>query len=191
MSQHLVGPFDVATSAPRVVENFLDMAHFGFVHEGWLGEPGHAEVPPFTVTRSDHGLQASGCRAWQPRSNLCATEGSWVDYGYQVPAPYCAVLEKAPDAQAGWREGIALFVLPIDDEHARAWFALAMPAEAGEAAAIEAFQRTIFEQDRPVLESQRPRRLPLRGELHSAADRLSSAYRRWLIDLGVRCGVQD
>lgn len=33
----LSGPFDVATSAPRVVENFLDTAHFGFVHEGFLG----------------------------------------------------------------------------------------------------------------------------------------------------------
>ena len=27
------GPYDVATSAPRIVENFLDMAHFGYVHE--------------------------------------------------------------------------------------------------------------------------------------------------------------
>src|SRR5256885_16533311 len=31
------GPYDVAASAPRIIENFLDMSHFGFVHEGWLG----------------------------------------------------------------------------------------------------------------------------------------------------------
>ena len=31
------GPYDVATSAGRIVENFLDLAHFGFVHEGLLG----------------------------------------------------------------------------------------------------------------------------------------------------------
>ncbi len=28
------GPYDVATSGPRIVENFLDMGHFSFVHEG-------------------------------------------------------------------------------------------------------------------------------------------------------------
>ena len=44
----ICGPYDVATSAPRVVENFLDMAHFGFIHEVWWvrGMP-----PPSTTTR--------------------------------------------------------------------------------------------------------------------------------------------
>jgi hypothetical protein len=41
-----------------------------------------------------------------------------------------------------------------------------------------------------VLESQRPRRLPLTGgELHSAADRLSAAYRRYLRQQGITFGV--
>lgn len=184
-----VGPFDIATSAPRVVENFLDMAHFAFVHEGWLGDRGHAEVAPFTVEQTPEGLHARGCRAWQPRSNLQSTEGSWVDYDYRVPAPYAAVLEKAPDAQAGWREAIALLVCPQDDEHCRAWFRLALPDAGSADEAIAAFQHTIFGQDQPVLESQRPRRLPLTGEVHCAADRLSTAYRRHLAALGVICGV--
>ncbi len=54
------GPYEVATSAGRIVENFLDMAHFGFVHEGWLGMrqlpegvAGQAtEIPPYQV--EDH-----------------------------------------------------------------------------------------------------------------------------------------
>jgi len=184
-----VGPFDVATSAPRVVENFLDMAHFGFVHEGWLGERSHGEVPPYTVDVTPEGLHAHGCRAWQPRSNLQSTEGSWVDYEYRVPAPYTAVLEKAPDAQQGWREGIALFICPQDEERSRAWFRLAVPDWDSSDEQVAAFQHTIFAQDQPVLESQRPRRLPLSGEVHSAADRMSSAYRRWLRERGVACGV--
>jgi hypothetical protein len=45
-------------------------------------------------------------------------------------------------------------------------------------------------QDRPVLESQRPRRLPLTGgEVHSAADRSAAAYRRYLKGLGITFGV--
>jgi phenylpropionate dioxygenase-like ring-hydroxylating dioxygenase large terminal subunit len=33
------GSYDIATSAPRLIENFLEMAHFSFVHDGWLGSP--------------------------------------------------------------------------------------------------------------------------------------------------------
>ena len=56
---------------------------------------------------------------------------------------------------------------------------------------LRAFQAGIFGEDRPVLESQRPRLLPLRegGEAHSAADRLSAAYRRYLLELEITYGV--
>jgi phenylpropionate dioxygenase-like ring-hydroxylating dioxygenase large terminal subunit len=185
-----VGPYDVATSAPRIVENFLDMAHFGFVHAGWLGDASQAAVPDYTVTADDAGVHARGCRAWQPRSNLASTTGSWVDYDYDVPAPYTALLQKAPDAQAGWRESIALFVCPVEPEASRVWFRLAVPDFQESEASIRAFQDTIFAQDKPVLESQRPRRLPLSaGEVHCAADRTSAAYRRWLRHNGITFGV--
>ena len=56
---------------------------------------------------------------------------------------------------------------------------------------MRAFQDAIFGQDRPVLESQRPRRLPLdpRAELHCAADRASAAYRRHLRATGIAFGT--
>jgi vanillate O-demethylase monooxygenase subunit len=53
------------------------------------------------------------------------------------------------------------------------------------------FQDRIFEQDRPILESQRPELLPLdlQAELHLRSDRTAIAYRRWLAQLGVRTGA--
>ena len=54
----LCGPYDVATSAPRIVENFLDMAHFGFVHEGWLGAREHPAIPDYRVEEHEHGFSA-------------------------------------------------------------------------------------------------------------------------------------
>jgi phenylpropionate dioxygenase-like ring-hydroxylating dioxygenase large terminal subunit len=56
---------------------------------------------------------------------------------------------------------------------------------------LRTFQHTIFMQDKPVLESQTPKRLPLdqRAELHTAADKASSAYRRHLKMLGITFGV--
>jgi phenylpropionate dioxygenase-like ring-hydroxylating dioxygenase large terminal subunit len=53
------------------------------------------------------------------------------------------------------------------------------------------FQQMIFSQDKPILENQRPRRLPLdpTAETSVRADRSSVAYRRWLHERGVRYGT--
>jgi phenylpropionate dioxygenase-like ring-hydroxylating dioxygenase large terminal subunit len=56
---------------------------------------------------------------------------------------------------------------------------------------FEDFQDTIFFQDKDILESQRPRRLPLdpAAEFHQRADRASLAYRKWLKDMGLSYGT--
>ena len=192
------GPYDVATSAPRIVENFLDMAHFGFVHEHWLGDRAHTAVPPYQVQATATGLLATQCLAWQPRSSVHAETGAMVEYTYEVNAPYTAVLTKVPDpatvALADFRESIALFVCPVTPETSRVWFRLAMNDFDSPDTKLQAFQHTIFTQDQPVLESQRPKRLPISDsapvqELHSAADRSAAAYRRHLRALGIGFGV--
>jgi len=190
MRHVLCGPYTVATSAPRVVENFLDVAHFGYVHDGWLGDGAHTAVPDYRVVATSGGFELQGVRAWQPRSNLAAEGGSWVDYRYELLAPYSAALHKLPQAQAGYRDAIALFTCPREPEETLVWFALAMSDTGATDDEMRAFQHTIFTQDQPVLESQRPRRLPLSGgELHCAADRASAAYRRHLAALNVTFGV--
>ncbi len=185
-----VGPYDVAASAPRIVENFLDLAHFSFVHEGWLGDRGHAQLADYRIEPTASGFVASGCRAWQPQSNRLSSEGSWVDYRYEVTAPYTAVLTKLPEKQGGYRDEIGLFVCPRDEESSRVWFRMALTDFDSSDEEIRAFQHTIFTQDQPVLESQSPKRLPLSsGEVHCAADRSSAAYRRFLREAGVTFGV--
>ncbi|MFT3666530.1 Rieske 2Fe-2S domain-containing protein [Piscinibacter sp.] len=185
-----VGPYDVAASAPRVVENFLDLAHFGFVHEGWLGDRAHVELADYRVEPTPTGFVASGCRAWQPQSNRLSSEGSWVDYRYELTSPYTAVLTKLPEQQGGYRDEIALFVCPVDEEASRVWFRMALTDFDSSDEQIRAFQHTIFTQDQPVLESQRPKRLPLAGgEVHCAADRSSAAYRRFLRERDISFGV--
>jgi len=189
-----VGPYEVATSAARIVENFLDLAHFGFVHEGWLGDRAHVALDAYHVEATPEGFVASGCRAWQPQSNRLASEGSWVDYRYELLAPFAAVLAKLPQQQSGYRDEIALFVCPVEPERSRVWFRLAVTDHDSSDAALRAFQHTIFTQDRPVLESQSPKRLPLApapagGEVHCAADRSSAAYRRFLVERDITFGV--
>ena len=189
------GPYDVATSAPRIVENFLDMAHFGFVHEGWLGARSHTAIDDYQIEATPHGLRATGCKAWQPQSNLHSTTTAQVEYTYHVTAPYTAVLTKMPEAGStavqGWRESIALFICPITPQSSRVWFRLAVVDFETSDDKLRAFQHTIFTQDQPVLESQRPQTLPLdlRAELHTVADKASSAYRRYLKKTGITFGV--
>ncbi len=193
------GPYDVTTSAPRIVENFLDMAHFGFVHEGLLGMRANTAIDHYDVKATPQGLLATRCRAWQPQSNLHSTAPAQVEYTYEVIAPYTAVLTKVPDATSvapgvgggAYRESIALFICPISPEASRVWFRLAVADFASGDDKLRAFQHTIFMQDKPVLESQSPKRLPLdlRAELHTAADKASSAYRRHLKQLGITFGV--
>jgi phenylpropionate dioxygenase-like ring-hydroxylating dioxygenase large terminal subunit len=189
------GPYDVEASAPRIVENFLDLSHFAFVHEGWLGARGASAIDAYSVEETPDGLRATGCKAWQPQSNLHSTAPAQVEYTYEVTAPYTAVLTKVPEqgtvAVPDWRESIALFICPLAPERSRVWFRLAVADFKSSDEKLRAFQDTIFRQDQPVLESQVPKRLPLdvRAELHTAADRASSAYRRYLSRQGTTFGV--
>ncbi|MDP3227744.1 MAG: aromatic ring-hydroxylating dioxygenase subunit alpha [Acidovorax sp.] len=189
------GPYDVAASAPRIIENFLDMSHFGFVHEGWLGSRDATAIDDYRVEPTPTGLLATGCKAWQPQSNLHSTAPAQVEYTYEVTAPYSAVLTKVPEegttALDGWRESIALFICPITPVRSRVWFRLGVADFTSTDEKLQAFQHTIFTQDQPVLESQMPQRLPLdlRAELHTAADKASSAYRRFLRQSGITFGV--
>jgi phenylpropionate dioxygenase-like ring-hydroxylating dioxygenase large terminal subunit len=184
----LVGPVDVATSAPRIVENFLDLTHFAFVHDGSLGERAHARAEPSEVTvDAERGVAITGARAWQPQAHAGAGEGAMVDYGYRIVSPYNALLTKA---QGDYHEAIALFCCPLDAESTRVWFRLAVAGHGADDATLADFQLRVFAQDRAILEAQRPRRLPLAGgEVHGGADRASAAYRRWLQQRGIGYGT--
>ena len=189
------GPYLVQSSGPRVVENFLDLAHFGFVHEGWLGSRDTTSVPAYEVQMTPTGVLATGCKAVQPRSSVHATTSAMVEYTYEVIGPYTAVLTKVPEAGsaaiADLRESIALFACPVTPESCEVWIRMAMNDFESPDHKLTDFQDTIFGQDKPVLESQRPRRLPLAAgaELHCAADKTAVMYRRHLAETGITFGV--
>jgi phenylpropionate dioxygenase-like ring-hydroxylating dioxygenase large terminal subunit len=188
--QVLCGPYEVATSAPRVVENFLDTAHFAFVHGGFLGERGHAHVPDYRVVHDAHGRPGvPDYRAWQPQPSSATGGAAWVDYAYQVLGPGAALLTKKPVTDRP-PEAYALWACPLAHDRCRVWFTLFTTPDAGSDDVLRSFQDTIFRQDQPVLESQRPRRLPPPDdEAHCAADRLTLAYRRWLFATGFTWGA--
>jgi phenylpropionate dioxygenase-like ring-hydroxylating dioxygenase large terminal subunit len=86
---------------------------------------------------------------------------------------------------------IALFVQPLDQERVRAHMMLSLLDVDNTDISIRAFQQTIFGQDKPILENQFPKRLPLdpRMETPIRADKSAIAYRRWLSKKGLTYGV--
>ncbi len=178
------GGIGVATSGLRVVENFLDMAHFPFIHSGTLGQLPHTSVAPYKVEvdSQTNEIWATGCRFFQPQASASAAAGIEAQYRYRVMQPFCAALYKScpnrPDAQ----DVVALFVQPLDHEQVLAYCLLVYFEDQLNDAEMIAFQHMIFGQDKPILESQQPRRLPLDGplEAHMRCDLTSVTYRRWL-----------
>lgn len=178
------GPYRVKASGPRVVENFLDVGHFPFVHEGILGDRARPEIADYEAKITGDGVLATGVKVFQP-DPFGTGRGSTVTYTYRVHRPLSASFIKHGEHSFG----MLLAVTPHDAVDCSAWMWMAMNYEP-ESSMIE-FQDRIFAQDRPILESQRPELLPLdlQAELHLRSDRTAIAYRRWLRELGVRTGT--
>lgn len=190
------GPYEVVTSGPRIVENFLDMAHFPFVHAGILGEEPRNEVCDYDVGPFDDGAGGSGilatkCFFWQPRTNSLSHSGTHVEYTYRVVRPLTAILTKILGQQGGFHEAISLHVQPVADELSVVWILLALTNFQQGEDELRSFQDTIFLQDKPIVENQVPKRLPLGqgAEMSIRSDRMSLAYRTYLREQGLQYGV--
>lgn len=185
------GSFRVHTSAGRTVENFLDLAHFPFVHEGYLGERPYTEVKDYSVSSENDEIWATGCEFYQPIAAVSATEGQVTQYSYRLPHPFCPLLYKTSPLNPERFDVVGIFVQPMTEERSCAHQFLCLLDVANDDATIKRFQAIIFGQDKPILENQVPKRLPLasRAETPIKADKTSIQYRRWLYDLGISYGV--
>ena len=184
----LCGPYHFRAAGPRMVENFLDVAHFPFVHENILGVRERADIADYDVTTDEAGIRARDIQIYQPNPDGSG-EAKVVNYTYEVYRPLVAYFRKET---LGPRFAILLMVTPQDPLSSLMWMWMVMnhsydtPEEE-----LRAFQDEIALQDLPIVESQRPEMLPLdlQAELHLRSDRTAIAYRRWLNDLGLRYGT--
>ncbi|WP_322097171.1 aromatic ring-hydroxylating dioxygenase subunit alpha [Pelagibius sp. Alg239-R121] len=183
----------VNVSAPRAIENFLDMGHFPYVHTDILGVEPHTEVKEYDVEISieNDEILATRCRFFQPMASQASGGGADVEYIYRVPHPFCSVLYKSSPVDDKRMDVIAVFLQPVDQEHIRAHMMLSVLDEDNDDKSIRLFQQTIFGQDKPILENQFPKRLPLdpRAETPIRADKSAITYRRWLSRKGITYGV--
>ncbi len=183
-----VKTYPVHASAPRIVENFLDVAHFPFVHEGILGDAAHPEIEDYEAEILAEGVVARNVRVYQPDPYGTGV-GDTVTYTYRSTRPLSAYFVKE-SSERGF--SILLMITPHDTVESTAWMWMAMNyAYDVPEAELVAYQDKIFSQDAPILQSQRPEKLPLdlQAELHLKSDRTAIAYRKWLKQLGLSFGV--
>jgi phenylpropionate dioxygenase-like ring-hydroxylating dioxygenase large terminal subunit len=188
------GIASVQTSPGRIIENFLDMSHFPFVHTDVLGAEPDTEVNRYKVElREDvNELWATECGFYQPKAMASASEGIDVDYQYRVPQPFTAILYKTCPDQTDAFDLVGILPQPLDETNCDIhYFMLVFDTVNSDQDLIQ-FQQGILMQDRVILENQRPRELPLeRGaELPIRADAASVQYRRWIKNMGVEFGVR-
>lgn len=184
------GPFGpIEAAAPRVIENFLDVAHFPFVHGGKLGDPSRPEITDYKVEVGPDGIVARDVLVYQPDPYGTGV-GDDVNYTYRVFRPLIAYLAK--ETKKGTRLSIMLPLTPHDEVETTAWFYMAMSeTEDLSDEEVHEYHSSILAEDVPILESQRPELLPLdlQAELHLRSDRTAIAYRKWLNELGLTFGT--
>ncbi len=182
------GPYRFRALGPRVIENALDVAHLGYVHANLLGDPARLEIEDYEVAETPEGPEADAIRVWQPNPDGTG-QGALVTYRYRVLGPLTMSFEKVSGDR---RFAILAQVVPLDAEHSE--MRLLMTMNYGHEIAAEelrAFQDRVTEQDRLIVESQRPELLPLdlQAELHLRSDRMAIAYRKWLRKIGLTYGA--
>ncbi|TKC18968.1 aromatic ring-hydroxylating dioxygenase subunit alpha [Robertmurraya kyonggiensis] len=186
----VMGPYDVQAAGPRVVENFLDVSHLMYVHEGLLGDSAYSEISDYRVHEINGQLVTDEIEVYQPDPD---GRGYGVHslYKYKVHKPLTVSFTKKIVGSENFFE-LYLIVLPVTEASSVAFmimernYALDDPDEI-----FIAFQDVLIEQDRVIVENQKPELLPLdlQAELHLKCDRLSIAYRRMLGEIEITFGT--
>lgn len=174
------GPYTWPTSAPRRVENFVDLAHFPWVHDGSLGRR-DKPVPPVPEIRRAHGeLRFS----YDPPDMPVDATALFGHSDYRMPMPLTVSIAFA--LESGARRHLWMTASPVDSRSCRTFWTVSRNDDLdGDDAPHLAFQQLVLDQDEPVVCNQDPPEMSLEpgAEISVRTDRVSVEYRRWLRDL--------
>ncbi len=186
------GPFRWRSDASRQVENFTDFGHFPWVHPGLLGDPERPVVPRHTVEIDGHVLRYQIVRPEAANSDefpVFANEQTVAPdrrSRYELHLPYTIVL------RLGWGDerGMVYFFAsqPISECDCAGYLVIGRNYDRDQPVnVLQDFEDTIFEQDRLMVESQQPEKVPfdLADEMHLKFDCVAVAYRRAMRRFGL------
>lgn len=180
-------------SAPRVMDNALDVSHIPWVHRNTVGTPDHPGVSPFSVERDGLRLRFTLTYTAAMNAQQKINTGITTDTAERIthvelvsPFVYRGVLEYPAN---GLRHVLFKTATPVDDHTTLFCQFIARndnpPPEKWEA--IASVDRSVQAEDKALLAGV-PAEFPLdtTSEVHVAADRMTVEYRRVLAELATR-----
>jgi phenylpropionate dioxygenase-like ring-hydroxylating dioxygenase large terminal subunit len=186
--QQIVCPsIDIEAFAGRQMEGFLDVAHFGFVHESTFGDPGNTTVPRYVPKSTPEGFEVeyrSTLSNYPIGRDRGPADFEWLRH-FRVHLPFTATL--TVHFPEDGRLAIMNAASPVSARKTRLFAPIARNFDRERPIdEVYDFNRRVFEEDKAIVESQEPENLPLEPSLeaHIAADRSSIAYRRGLKAMG-------
>ena len=182
---------EIRASAGLLADNFLDMAHFPFIHSGTFGADEAREVPSYRVTRTGYTFEATYEHEFAHREDPGVAAGlrplvqrRRLTYRYTAPFHLELAIEFL---DAGGSNVIGFFLTPVDDEMVRIYSSLWRDDLGGSQErmreAIE-FEIAVVNEDLWLQTRMEVLALPLdiTAEVHTRADRTTVELRRILAD---------
>jgi len=184
---HIVGPARWKTSAARSMENFMDEAHLPWAHPGTLGNRDNVPIIPVRDVKERNQAFYFECNS-EVRSRTDASKMTTNRLTYDIVMPFTLYHENIyPE---GERVIDLFFVSPISDRESVRYMVVARNFALDQSPdKLIKFTEGVWEEDRVLIESQRPEELPVdwSAELHvRGPDGPSMVYRKKLIELGIR-----
>ena len=173
--------YDWSIDAGRAMENFLDVAHFGFVHDGSLGDQSQTLVAPYDVKSDDFAIRYDYPQL-QPGD---PTTGGDVEivlrFLYQTPF---TVHIKREASQSKW-SCVSLFIAPVSETRCRVFVTIIRNFDLDPALdkVYASFVDSALKEDENILSNVHPEQIPidLREELHiRIPDAAGLEFRRML-----------
>jgi phenylpropionate dioxygenase-like ring-hydroxylating dioxygenase large terminal subunit len=187
--QIVCNPIDIDGSPGRQLEGFLDIAHFAFAHTSTFGQGSNPVVPDYTVEPTHRGLKvhyvSDVSNYGEAERHRAPPDFRW-RRTFEVFPPFSATLTvDYPRDKQLW---ILNAACPISARQTRMFcpiarnFDLDVPIQA-----VREWNDRVFNEDRALVENQKPEDLPLDMSLEVSipADRTSVAYRRLLKGMGL------
>ena len=178
-------PYTWPTSAGRRLENFVDLSHFPFVHDGSLGDRRQTVVPVADIDRLNGELRFQ----FRPSPEMALPDVALMaPTDYRIWMPFTVDLEFFfPD---GERSHLWMTASPVESGVCRSfWFTCRTADRDGPDQPHLDFQALVLGEDLPVIEAQDPPEIPAPGdEMSVLTDKVSNAYRRWLKELSDAAG---
>jgi vanillate O-demethylase monooxygenase subunit len=177
--------------AGLMIDNFLDMAHFPFVHAATIGTPEASVVNDLDIARDGFAMTVHSAHLFPNHEDPGVASGARPllqhrTLTYEYCAPF-SILLRIHYEEAGGTNVLEFYVQPEDDEHCVIYTTVHrndLDDDPHRLAEAVAFENKILDEDLKLQERFVDHRIPLdlTAEVHVRADRMTVELRRILRD---------